>query len=171
MGDFSQIFHNEDLLPFLTGFISKRLILPQFSLCSKEQDRNGGNRWALTPRHLLHVQSAREYGYIWHTAACTFCTAARSLSPCSRASLTWVSPSWRSVKAVLSAEDSSDRRSDSYSRTEELAPAPAQGCQLPHTSLHTCEHHQLLGTLVTQNPGVHKLSGSKVSLTMGKLIH
>ena len=92
---------------------------------------------------------------IWiHMAYCIYALYAqrgegcRRLSLCSRASLTWVSPSWRSVKAVPSAEDSSDRRSDFSGRTEELTRALLEACHLLYASLNTCEYQKSLGMLV-----------------------
>lgn len=114
----------------------------------------------LAQLYLSLVQSVCESGYIWHTVYMHFMHSGeegcRSLSLCSRASLTWVSPSWRSVKAVPSAQDSSDRRSDSRGRTEELTQTLVEGCHLLNTSLNTCEYQKPLGTLVRRKKYLHR---------------
>lgn len=112
--------------------------------------KNNGGKFAKF--HLFLVQTMYGSRYIWHTVYIHFKHSGeegcRSLSLCSRASLTWVSPSWRSMKAVPSAEDSSDRRSDFRSRTEELTQTLVEGCHLLYASLNTCEYQKPLGIFV-----------------------
>lgn len=54
------------------------------------------------------------------------------------------------MKAVPSAQDSSDRRSDFSGRTEELTQTLTEGCHLLYASLNTCEYQKPLGTLVRE---------------------